>query len=1002
MHGSRETVAVVGSGVAGLTAAHVLARSTDVVLLEADERFGGHAHTHDVLDSSGRTVAVDSGFIVHNQRTYPTLLRLFAELEVPTQESDMSMSVHCDGCGLEYAGARGTRGLFAAPQAANPRYLRMLAEVKKFHRQAHRVLASDQLDQLTLGGFLELGGYSQYFVRHFMVPFVSAVWSAGPQTSLGYPAKYLFRFFAHHGYLSVGGSPQWRTVTGGSRSYVDALTKALPATRLNTPARAITRHADGVTVLDEDGASTEFDRVVVATHADDALALLTDPTPDEQAVLGAFGYASNETVLHTDTSLLPRHAGAAASWNYRLPTCAAGETGQQTVLSYDMNRLQRLDAADHFVVTLNQTATIDPSTVRARMRYTHPVYTLDSVAAQSRLPELQAAGNPDRLRRRLPRLGLPRGRSAGRPEGSARAGRLLVSTPTRTPTRAGTDTGPWLYDAVVGHARRAPLHHGFSYAVRPWLVDLDTLDSRGIPQALPRALAPLARFQGADHFDGVEPTLRGAVDAWCARHDRERPHRVLTLTQPRTLGYVFNPISVHWLHAADGTVDLVLAEVHNTYAGRHVYEVHRGTDNQAQVDKAFPVSPVLHHRGELRDDDQRPRRARRGRHHPGPPRRCDRPGDREPRARRRPRPRHPTVHRHAARRARARHPRRRPHDAAAPPVADRAHQRPDPQARHRAVAPRQAHPRRRRADTARARSSPAFHLGGSPMTTQDHTRQREVATPRPAPTPRHHEIPLPAEGHWPGLATPPHHPVRRMAAAKLFLHAADELELLVSFPDGTTRGSGRTGAPVMRLIRPDAFFERVGRSGLIGFGEAFMAGDWDSDELTEVLAPLAARMANLIPVPLQRLRRLVDRGTPAAERNDIDGARDNIHRHYDLSNDLFQLFLDETMSYSAALFADPASPDAAGESLLTAQERKMDSVLDLARVGTGSHVLEIGSGWGGLAIRAAERGARVLTVTLSAEQKALADERIAAAGLTDRIEVRLSDYREVRGSSTRS
>jgi len=386
--GTCERIAVVGSGVSGLTAAHVLSRAGEVILFESDDRLGGHAHTHDVVDSSGRTIAVDSGFIVHNGSTYPTLLKLFAELGVATQPSEMSMSVHCDGCGLEYAGARGLRGLFASPHAADPRYLRMLAEVKKFHRQAHRVLAADHLDTLTLGGFLELGGYSRYFVRHFMVPFVSAVWSAGPATSLQYPAKYLFRFFAHHGYLSVGGSPAWRTVTGGSRTYVEALSKQLNATRLNTPVRAVTRHADGVGITDGDGATHDFDRVVIATHADDALALLHDPSAAERQVLGAFSYSHNETVLHRDTSVLPRHSGARASWNYRMPSCAAGEHGELTALSYDMNRLQSLDAADTYVVTLNQTAGVDAAKVIATMDYTHPIYTMDSVAAQQRLPEL--------------------------------------------------------------------------------------------------------------------------------------------------------------------------------------------------------------------------------------------------------------------------------------------------------------------------------------------------------------------------------------------------------------------------------------------------------------------------------------------------------------------------------------------------------------------------------------------------------------------------------------
>ena len=259
-----------------------------------------------------------------------------------------------------------------------------------------------------------------------------------------------------------------------------------------------------------------------------------------------------------------------------------------------------------------------------------------------------------------------------------------------------------------------------------------------------------------------------------------------------------------------------------------------------------------------------------------------------------------------------------------------------------------------------------------------------------------HRVPRPAEGHWPGLATPPHNAFRAGIARQLFLHAVDPLDLRVEFPDGSRRGAGGADSPTMRLVRPDDFFQRLGADGLIGFGEAWMVGDWDSDALPDVLAPLAARMATLIPIPLQRLRRFVDRGQPSTEANDLDGARENIHRHYDLSNELFQLFLDDTMSYSAAAFADQGGPDN-GESLQLAQERKMDSILDMAHVGPGSSVLEIGSGWGGLAIRAAQRGATVLTVTLSAEQKTLAEQRIAEAGLDDMIEVRLSDYREVRG-----
>lgn len=283
------------------------------------------------------------------------------------------------------------------------------------------------------------------------------------------------------------------------------------------------------------------------------------------------------------------------------------------------------------------------------------------------------------------------------------------------------------------------------------------------------------------------------------------------------------------------------------------------------------------------------------------------------------------------------------------------------------------------------------------MSTSTPARAPKATTSGTTKPPVAHVIPRPAEGHWPGLATPPNHAVRARVARALFLRAVDPLELRVVFPDGTRRGAGGADSPVMRLIRPDEFFQRLGADGLIGMGEAWMVGDWDSTDLPGVLAPMAARMGALIPVPLQRFRSVVDRRTPSAEMNDLGGARENIHRHYDLSNDLFQTFLDETMSYSSAWFAAQGEPDD-GEDLQAAQERKIDGILDLAHVRDGSSVLEIGSGWGGLAIRAAQRGATVLTVTLSAEQKELADKRIADAGLTERVEVRLQDYREVRGT----
>ncbi|MFJ7058481.1 NAD(P)/FAD-dependent oxidoreductase [Streptomyces microflavus] len=389
MAGERRRTAVVGSGVAGLTAAHVLREAHDVTLYEADDRVGGHAHTHELGSSDGRVHRVDSGFIVHNRRTYPHLLRLFDELGVATQESEMSMSVRCEGCGLEYAGARGPAGLLAQPRSLlRGPYLRMLAEVPRFHRAARALLELPEgpATDMTLGEFARRGGFSPYFHAHFLTPMVSAVWSCDPVTALRYPARYLFAFLSHHGMLTIGDSPVWRTVTGGSHAYVERVVKQLTAVHTATPVRAITRHADGVELTTEDGTTTPYDSVVIATHPDQALRLLADPTDAERATLGAFTYSRNPTLLHTDTTLLPRSRGARASWNYLMPSCAAD--ADRVTVSYDMNRLQRLDAPDTFVVTLNGSDRVDPDSVRARMVYEHPVYTPESVAAQARLPAL--------------------------------------------------------------------------------------------------------------------------------------------------------------------------------------------------------------------------------------------------------------------------------------------------------------------------------------------------------------------------------------------------------------------------------------------------------------------------------------------------------------------------------------------------------------------------------------------------------------------------------------
>jgi uncharacterized protein len=386
--GPRPSVAVIGAGVSGLTAAYLLSRTHEVTVFEAENRLGGHAHTHDLTDSDSRRHAVDSGFIVHNDRTYPWLRRLFGELGVEVRPAEMSMSVRCEECGLEYAGGRGLRGVFAQPRRlVEPRFVRLLWQVRRFHRRASAFLrTSDDEDLTTYGDFLEREGFSGHFIAHYAVPVVSCVWSAGREKTLAYPARYLFRFLDNHGLLRIGGSPQWYSIPGGSRVYVERLAGLLRDVRVARAVTDVTRRADGVEIRDVTGQVTRVDRVVIATHADQALALLTDPSDAEVTTLKQFGYSANATVLHTDSSVLPRARNARASWNYRMTSC--DQPGQPAVVTYWMNRLQGHQSPQDFLVTLNDREHIDPRRVAAVMDYEHPAYTAEAVRAQARLAGL--------------------------------------------------------------------------------------------------------------------------------------------------------------------------------------------------------------------------------------------------------------------------------------------------------------------------------------------------------------------------------------------------------------------------------------------------------------------------------------------------------------------------------------------------------------------------------------------------------------------------------------
>jgi uncharacterized protein len=562
---------VVGSGVAGLTAAYVASRTAHVTLYEADDRLGGHADTHLVSEGSaedGQSLAIDTGFIVHNERTYPTLLRLFRELGVETQPSEMSLSVRDDETGLEYAGALGPRGLFPSGRnLASPAYLRMLTEIPRFHRQARRLMTREG-DDLTLRAFLEVGGFTAYFRRHFMEPLVASVWSCDPAVALDYPARYLFRFLEHHGMLGVFGSPQWRTVTGGSRTYVERVGAAVAEVRTGTKVTSVLETATGVEVTDGNGEVATYDAVVVATHPGHALAMLAEPTPAHREVLGAMPYSPNVALLHTDTSVLPTADDARASWNFLR---GDADRGQVTV-TYDLTRLQRLPTDTHYLVTLGGEDLVDPATVIDRMEYEHPLYTPASVAAQARLPELDTD--------RVAFAGAYHGwgfHEDGARSGLAAAERLGLSwgEEGRAPVEAG------VYATTIRHTRRQPWKRSFTHRSHTWLVDLDDLPDHG----------PLGRFEARDHLGDPDRTIRDNLAAFLTRHDVELGDgRVLMAAHPRALGYCFNPISVFWVRPGEPDA-CVVVEVHNTYGDRHAYLVHPDGQGRATTPKQMYVSP---------------------------------------------------------------------------------------------------------------------------------------------------------------------------------------------------------------------------------------------------------------------------------------------------------------------------------------------------------------------------------------------------------------------------
>jgi predicted NAD/FAD-binding protein len=375
-------IAIVGTGVSGLVAAHKLHREHEITVYEAAPRLGGHTNTVPVEDAEGE-LWIDTGFIVFNDRNYPNFEALLAELGVASQPSHMGFSV-ADGRGrFEYSGT--PWGLFARPaHLLSPSFLGMLRDWRRFNREARGLIGMNGTAP-SLGAWLEQRGYSRHFIERLIVPQASAVWSADPEQMWGFPASFMAEFFENHGMYSLRDRPKWRTVAGGSRSYVEAISAPWrDRVRLNTPVRRIQRFADGVRIEAEGCEAERFDQVVIATHSDQALAMLADPSRSERELLGTIPYQANEAVLHTDASLMPRRRAVWSSWNFHL---AEGPPRGSTV-TYWMNNLQRLRTKTGYFVTLNRGEEIDPAKVIRRFAYDHPTYTREGVAAQARRDEI--------------------------------------------------------------------------------------------------------------------------------------------------------------------------------------------------------------------------------------------------------------------------------------------------------------------------------------------------------------------------------------------------------------------------------------------------------------------------------------------------------------------------------------------------------------------------------------------------------------------------------------
>lgn len=387
-------IAIIGSGIAGLGAALLLSRKHHVTVYERNAYVGGHSNTVDVTVQTThgpKTLPVDTGFIVFNERTYPNLLGLFEHLDVPTRETDMSFAVSIDKGRIEYGGGN-LATLFAQPRNLfSPRFHRMLRDLLRFYRHAPELLDHPNADRITLGDYLDFGGYGEAFARDHLLPMGAAIWSCSTESMREFPVNSFIRFFVNHGLLELKERPQWWTVDGGSRDYVNRIRRRLPAdVDTNRPARSVKRVPGGVAVRDDGGTEQIFDQVVMACHGDEACRLLEEKSDTEFGILSRFQYQKNEAVLHLDPGQMPKRRLAWSSWNYLADSTRNGH--RQVAVTYWMNRLQHLDPAHPIFVTLNPIETIPADRIVDQFAYDHPMFDAGAVSAQKDLPSIQGKG----------------------------------------------------------------------------------------------------------------------------------------------------------------------------------------------------------------------------------------------------------------------------------------------------------------------------------------------------------------------------------------------------------------------------------------------------------------------------------------------------------------------------------------------------------------------------------------------------------------------------------